>query len=675
MNRLMTNVACWLALTAIAMAQQSADNFVLQGRAALEAKDIITANARFAAAVALAPSHQTANALYAATRLLSLPYTPPAQDLMDRLGVALTNRDIYAWTARLPVDTNNIFVPPNDFYFGELVDFARTNLLPQVTGALGNLGKITDPYFILSLTSNETKIAAVTVDYADIQMLKAILQVGQLLANTVSGYDFQVKLNAIYRLVYDERLTVERTLVELPQIGALATTRYFEPSKLALRSAIQDYLVASELIRARLANVMRLFTWDPEMAEAEARFRQTLLEVRESLERPVQFALLTNLSVRPTIHLGRIYQEAFSPRNLLPEIVGDGFVLGSLPDPTFNGLLGEVESGWVEEIIANELPMDAIPKLVRLRFEADGTATLISFALPRRSYGLVMSQDLNVWNEVAISLAPGYQVAFPITVATTGPPSFYRVVDLSSYPSVDGVLRDARTLLPIAGAQVVASSADFRNGVTDKEGRFLLVSRSRRGDPPGPFKLTFSAAGYESLTIQGAYYDGPNLHGLQPYAVPVETARLVHVFAGPITNSANGHRYYLLTQSNWLDAESEARRLGGNLVTIDDAAENAWVFSTFASYGGINRALWIGLNDREEEGSFRWSSGAPATFTHWQQGEPNGGTAENAVHLGPPNQGSIEAFWNDMDEHATSLGSGPATIRLNGVVEMPPGPG
>ena len=50
-----------------------------------------------------------------------------------------------------------------------------------------------------------------------------------------------------------------------------------------------------------------------------------------------------------------------------------------------------------------------------------------------------------------------------------------------------------------------------------------------------------------------------------------------------MTNSANGHVYFLLTENTWQNSELEAVRFGGHLVTINDAAEQDWVFSTFGS--------------------------------------------------------------------------------------------
>ncbi len=62
------------------------------------------------------------------------------------------------------------------------------------------------------------------------------------------------------------------------------------------------------------------------------------------------------------------------------------------------------------------------------------------------------------------------------------------------------------------------------------------------------------------------------------------------VIGGPVTNSANGHVYYLLAQTNWTAAEAEAVALGGHLVTINDAEENAWVHQTFSVGRGC---VWL----------------------------------------------------------------------------------
>jgi streptogramin lyase len=146
---------------------------------------------------------------------------------------------------------------------------------------------------------------------------------------------------------------------------------------------------------------------------------------------------------------------------------------------------------------------------------------------------------------------------------------------------------------------------------------------------------------------------------------PGDNSPGVGILAGPIRNPANGHDYYLLTQSNWTDAEAEAIELGGHLATIDDAAENAWVVSNFSEYQNVHRSLWIGLTDQAVEGTFVWTSGEPVTYTNWAAGEPNNnGGNEDWVEI-LPSTDSRSPGWNDAPNYYSSFG-----FVMNGVVEV-----
>jgi hypothetical protein len=129
------------------------------------------------------------------------------------------------------------------------------------------------------------------------------------------------------------------------------------------------------------------------------------------------------------------------------------------------------------------------------------------------------------------------------------------------------------------------------------------------------------------------------------------------ILRGPVTNSANGHVYYLLAQATWTQSEDEAISLGGHLVTISDEAENNWVYDTFSLINGAPIALWLGLNDQLEEGKFVWASGQTSSYTHWSQGQPdNGGGGEfpeHFVHMWFPgfNPGYVtDRYWNDLPD-------------------------
>ncbi len=103
------------------------------------------------------------------------------------------------------------------------------------------------------------------------------------------------------------------------------------------------------------------------------------------------------------------------------------------------------------------------------------------------------------------------------------------------------------------------------------------------------------------------------------------------IASGPILNTANGHFYYLLQPSTWTDAQAAAQTLGGNLVTINDAAEQSWVYSNFATDGGVGRNIWLGYYDTALDSlagpahaaNFVWIDGSSSAFSNWNAGEPN----------------------------------------------------
>jgi hypothetical protein len=99
------------------------------------------------------------------------------------------------------------------------------------------------------------------------------------------------------------------------------------------------------------------------------------------------------------------------------------------------------------------------------------------------------------------------------------------------------------------------------------------------------------------------------------FALPL-TARAVPID----TDTYLGHTYYLLDEKPWLQQEAEAVALGGHLVTINDAAENTWVWDRF---GPVRAGLFFGYNDLATEGVWEWASGEPVTFINWRAGEPN----------------------------------------------------
>lgn len=111
------------------------------------------------------------------------------------------------------------------------------------------------------------------------------------------------------------------------------------------------------------------------------------------------------------------------------------------------------------------------------------------------------------------------------------------------------------------------------------------------------------------------------------------------------TDTYLGHTYYLLDEKPWLSQEAEAIALGGHLVTINDAAENTWVWDRF---GTARTGLFFGFNDLAVEGNWVWASGEAVTFINWRAGEPN--NVNGIEHFG---ELASDYQWNDVTPQHT----------------------
>ena len=184
----------------------------------------------------------------------------------------------------------------------------------------------------------------------------------------------------------------------------------------------------------------------------------------------------------------------------------------------------------------------------------------------------------------------------------------------------------------------------------------------------------------------GTYQPGPVLRAIirrltaSFFALTLLTAPQL-ASAGPVY-SFGGHSYFLTNGlSSWTGAQVQAVSLGGNLVTINDVAEQNFLVSTFLSGAdATTKSYWIGINDQASEGVFVWASGEPVTYTNWEVGEPNNyvnAFAVNGEDFGvinwtpaQENRGSVGS-WNDVPDIGIN-GSLNGPLPLLGIVEVAP---
>jgi len=120
--------------------------------------------------------------------------------------------------------------------------------------------------------------------------------------------------------------------------------------------------------------------------------------------------------------------------------------------------------------------------------------------------------------------------------------------------------------------------------------------------------------------------------------------------AGAVVWPANGHAYLVVSRTagyDWNQAVEESRRLGGHLVTIQSADENALVFGLL---GALGPGAWLGGSQPEDgtepAGGWSWVTGEPMTYTNWAQGQPNNlGGDEDGLHYLSDGTGE----WSDDD--------------------------
>ncbi|XP_035762540.1 CD209 antigen-like protein E, partial [Neolamprologus brichardi] len=116
----------------------------------------------------------------------------------------------------------------------------------------------------------------------------------------------------------------------------------------------------------------------------------------------------------------------------------------------------------------------------------------------------------------------------------------------------------------------------------------------------------------------------------------------------PVGWSSFNHSCYLLSESfgSWDAARRDCRGREADLVVIDSPEEENLLSK-------ITTEVWIGLNDKEQEGTWKWVDGTPLNLTltkYWADGQPDNGGGNPL--WGEEDCAQIRTFdntlWNDI---------------------------
>ncbi|HIB59265.1 MAG TPA: hypothetical protein EYO42_01750 [Candidatus Poseidoniales archaeon] len=124
-------------------------------------------------------------------------------------------------------------------------------------------------------------------------------------------------------------------------------------------------------------------------------------------------------------------------------------------------------------------------------------------------------------------------------------------------------------------------------------------------------------------------------------------------------NPATGNTYHLLSSGSWSASQSVAEDMGGNLVTVNDPAENDWLLEKFSA-DGIH--LWIGLSLVND--NWQWANGEESYWSGWGLDQPSEDDDEKFAHIIGTEVGSFEVGeWNNIDDD-------PDYFTIYGIVEI-----
>jgi hypothetical protein len=414
---------------------QTASDLVAQGRTFLSQRYLINANAKFAAAVATSPSHEEANFFYAGTRLMTLVNQSATQDFLDRLGFAAIGRDIYNWNSKPARDAFGRRITPAGVNAQEGTAHLKSTLRPELQAARANLAKVTSPGFEIALTASETTTASVSIDIADVSLLIALTHFLEYFLYTTDSWNLNAILTDLDALHQSNQLNAERILSDYPELFTYRSTDDLADARDQFSDFVTTYQLASSSIRSRAVQDNHLFMDDPARSIEEMDFRSLIQDLKNSLAQgPIALSINNKYTVNATPHFNSMH----SLRSYLPQMRKNSFVIGSLPDETFGGVITGLSAEQIEAF-AIENKVESLPSLSTGQLAPGMMIGSQFFNFPinvikGRGYVVQYSDNLRDWQNIEFVIASSGRVVISDFMEQAQPQRFYRILESAGFP-------------------------------------------------------------------------------------------------------------------------------------------------------------------------------------------------------------------------------------------------
>lgn len=333
----------WAGITKDAKASVS------DGRSALRLKTnqgLQTAHDRFAAALQANPANDEAKFLKAATGLVLETTRAGFRQELTRFGVTIVNPNIYNFVYEYPADQNGVLQPAKDV----MSDAALSYVLSRratLDAALGSLEDIKEN-FRTSLSYEETSLAAVQVDFADICLMRALLHCGKAFVALAQSYNVSAEYALFHRLFAADQLNPQQVLAALPNMLRFTNEKSKrESARSSLLLAHAEFKKAYQFISTKRqpSGATPYFFEFTDLNEADrlaAELQSLADSIRDTAMLPAQPGENDQLA-RQRVSLSRLFAaNAPAPRDLLPRYFDRGFFrrgAASWLDRTLGGIL------------------------------------------------------------------------------------------------------------------------------------------------------------------------------------------------------------------------------------------------------------------------------------------------------------------------------------------------
>ncbi|KAJ8337088.1 hypothetical protein SKAU_G00383080 [Synaphobranchus kaupii] len=104
---------------------------------------------------------------------------------------------------------------------------------------------------------------------------------------------------------------------------------------------------------------------------------------------------------------------------------------------------------------------------------------------------------------------------------------------------------------------------------------------------------------------------------------------------------------FISERKNWAGSEKICQNIGGNLASVHSEDEFTFIRELVKQHDSSEPGFWMGLSDRNQDGTWLWSDGSRVDFTLWNPGEPTNVGQKDGV------QGNYRKTkgWNDLGNH------------------------